>query len=171
MAGITLRPMRADDVEDIVRISKATGFFYPEEVEMARELALEAAKDGDASGYHVHVATQGQKAAGYVCFGPTPLTRGTWDIYWIAVDPQQQRQGIGNRLMRLAEEKILAQKGRLVLVETSSRELYEPTREFYKRLGYQEVSYIPDFYDVGDGRVTFSKKLSEGGGNKTRLDN
>ncbi|MSQ22612.1 MAG: N-acetyltransferase [Dehalococcoidia bacterium] len=163
MAGIMLRPMRADDVEEIARISKATGFFYPEEVEMARELALEAAAAGDASGYHVHVATQDQKAAGYVCFGPTPLTRGTWDIYWIAVDPQQQRQGIGNRLMSLAEEEIRSRAGRLVLVETSSRELYEPTREFYKRLGYQEVSYIPDFYDVGDSRVTFAKNLSEGG--------
>lgn len=163
MAGITLRRMRADDVEEIVRISKATGFFYPEEVEVARELALEAAEEGEASGYHVHVATQGQKAAGYVCFGPTPLTRGTWDIYWIAVDPQQQRQGIGNRLMSLAEEEIRSREGRLVLVETSSRELYEPTRGFYRRMGYQEVSYIPDFYDKGDGRVTFAKILAQGG--------
>ena len=164
MAGITLRRMRTDDVEEMVRITRATGFFYPEEVEVAREVLLEAAEKGQTSGYHVHVATQGQKAAGYVCFGPTPLTRGTWDIYWIAVDPQQQRQGIGNRLMSLAEEEIRSRQGRLVLLETSSRELYEPTREFYKRLGYQEVSYIPDFYDIGDGRVTFAKVLSQGGG-------
>lgn len=169
MAGIMLRPMRADDVEEMVRITRATGFFYPEEVEMAREVLLEAAENGEASGYHVHVATRGQQAAGYVCFGPTPLTRGTWDIYWIAVDPQQQRQGIGNRLMSLAEEEIRSQEGRLVLAETSSRELYEPTRTFYRCLGYQQVSFIPDFYDEGDGRVTFAKVLSQGGGNKMRV--
>lgn len=163
--GIGLRPMRTDDVEEMVRITSATGFFYPEEVEVAREVLLEAAENGESSGYHAHVATRGQKAAGYVCFGPTPLTRGTWDIYWIAVDPQQQRQGIGNRLMGLAEEQIRSHEGRLVLAETSSRELYEPTRGFYRRMGYQEVSYIPDFYDVGDGRVTFAKVLTQGGGN------
>ncbi|MDO8750097.1 MAG: N-acetyltransferase [Dehalococcoidia bacterium] len=168
MAGITLRPMRADDVEEIVRISKATGFFNPQEVEVAGELALEAAEKGDASGYHFRVAIRSQQVAGYVCFGPTPLTKGTWDLYWIAVDPQQQRLGIGNRLMSLAEEEIRLQQGRLVLVETSSRALYEPTREFYKRLGYQEVSYIPDFYDKGDGRVTFAKVLPQGGANKMR---
>ncbi|MEK7778384.1 MAG: GNAT family N-acetyltransferase [Chloroflexota bacterium] len=171
MAGITLRPMRDDDVEEIVRISKATGFFNPEEVEMARELALEAVERGDASGYHFRVATRGQHVAGYVCFGPTPLTRGTWDLYWIAVDPQQQRQGIGDRLMSLAEDEIIARNGRLVLVETSSREQYEPTRTFYRCLGYQEVSFIPDFYDVGDSRVVFAKNLSQGGVNKARLDN
>ncbi|MFH1141573.1 MAG: GNAT family N-acetyltransferase [Chloroflexota bacterium] len=160
--------MRTDDVEEMVRITRATGFFYPEEVDVAREVLLEAAESGETSGYHVHVATQGQKAAGYVCFGPTPLTRGTWDIYWIAVDPPQQRQGIGNRLMSLAEEEIRSHAGRLILVETSSRALYDPTRGFYSRLGYQEVSYIPDFYDVGDGRVTFAKVLSQGGGNTMR---
>ena len=169
MTGISLRPMRTEDVEEMIRITRATGFFYPEEVEVAREVLLEAAEKGEESGYQVHVAVQGQKAAGYVCFGPTPLTKGTWDIYWIAVDPQQQRLGIGNRLMSLAEEKIRSQKGRLVLVETSSRELYEPTREFYRRMGYQEVSNIPDFYDVGDGRVTFAKDLSQGGGHAMRL--
>ena len=161
--------MRTEDVEEMVRITRATGFFYPEEVEVAREVLLEAAENGDTSGYYVHVATQGQKVAGYVCFGPTPLTRGTWDVYWIAVDPQQQRQGIGNNLMSLAEDEIRSHDGRLVLVETSSRELYEPTRGFHKRLGYQEVSFIPDFYDVGDGRVTFAKVLSQGGGNKMKV--
>ncbi len=168
MTGISLRPMRTNDVEEMVRITSATGFFYPQEVEVAREVLLEAAEDGEASGYHVQVAVLDERAVGYVCFGPTPLTKGTWDIYWIAVDPQQQGQGIGNRLMSLAEEEIRSKDGRLVLVETSSRDLYVPTRGFYKRMGYQEVSYIPDFYDIGDGRVTFAKVLSQGGGQTMR---
>ena len=164
MTNVELRPMRPEEVEELVRITRDTGFFYPEEVEVAREVLLEAAQNGEASGYRVHVAALGQQALGYVCFGPTPLTRGTWDVYWIAVAPQRQRQGVGVRLMRLAEEEILLQGGRLVLVETSSRSLYEPTRRFYRDLGYREVSCIPDFYDVGDGRVTLAKVLPQGGG-------
>ena len=164
MTDVALRPMRPEEVEELVRITRDTGFFHPEEVEVARDVLSEAAQNGDASGYRVRVAALRQQLLGYVCFGPTPLTHGTWDVYWIAVDHQRQRQGIGVRLMHLAEEEISLQRGRLVLVETSSRDMYEPTRRFYLALGYREVSCIPDFYDVGDGRVTLAKVLPQGGG-------
>ncbi len=163
MASATLRPMQPDDLEELVRITAATGFFRPEEVVVAREVLAECASKGEASGYQTWVAANGLRALGYVCFGQTPLTRGTWDIYWIAVDPSQQRQGIGQLLMRHAEEEIGRQGGRLVLVETSAQEMYKPTLSFYSALNYQEVSCIPDFYDLGDAKVTFAKSLVPGG--------
>jgi ribosomal protein S18 acetylase RimI-like enzyme len=156
--------MQPDDLEELVRITAATGFFRPEEVVVTREVLTECASKGEASGYQTWVATNGQRTLGYVCFGQTPLTRGTWDIYWIAVDPSQQRQGIGQLLMRHAEEEIGRQGGRLVLVETSAQEMYKPTLSFYSALKYQEVSCIPDFYDLGDAKVTFAKSLTQGGG-------
>lgn len=163
MADVTLRPLQSEDVPGLVRITRDTGFFRPEEVAVAQELLTESILKGEACGYQVYVADEGRRAVGYVCFGLTPLTRGTWDVYWIAVDPQCQSRGIGSRLMRLAEEEIRAKGGRLILLETSSQELYEPTRRFYRSLEYREVSRIPDFYDVGDARVTLAKTLSQGG--------
>lgn len=156
-----LRPMQPNDRDCLVSITNDTGFFRQEEVEVAREVLTEAAEKGEASGYRVQVAADGERPLGYVCFGPTPLTRGTWDIYWIAVDPQLQHQGLGSKLMRQAESEICRCSGRLVLAETSSQELYEPTREFYLSRGYREVSRISDFYDVGDDKVTFGKELTE----------
>jgi len=155
--------MQPDEVEELVRITAATGFFRPEEVVVTREVLTECASKGEASGYQTWVAANGLRTLGYVCFGQTPLTRGTWDIYWIAVDPSQQRQGTGQLLMRHAEEEIGRQGGRLVLVETSAQEMYKPTLSFYSALKYQEVSCIPDFYDLGDAKVTFAKTLSPGG--------
>jgi ribosomal protein S18 acetylase RimI-like enzyme len=58
------------------------------------------------------------------------------------------------------ERKVLEHSGRLLAVETSSKESYERTIAFYRRLGYEEVSRIRDFYDVGDDRLIFVKKLS-----------
>ena len=158
-----LRPMQPSDRDCLVTITNATGFFRQEEVEVAREVLTEAARKGEASGYRVRVAADGDRPLGYVCFGPTPLTRSTWDIYWIAVDPQLQHQGLGSKLMRLAESEICLCSGRLVLAETSSQELYEPTREFYISRGYREISRISDFYDVGDDKVTFAKVLADVG--------
>ncbi len=160
---VRLRRMAPDDLPELVHITEDTGFFRPEEVAVAREVLTEAALQGAGSGYQVYVAADDQRRLGYVCFGPTPLTKGTWDLYWIAVAPQRQGLGIGKRLMGRAEEEVQLNGGRQIVVETSSQELYEPTRRFYCSLGYQEVSRIPDFYDSGDAKVTFAKVLSRGG--------
>jgi len=126
-------------------------------VAVAEEVLSDAARLGEKSGYQVYVACRGDRLLGYVCFGPTPLTKGTWDMYWLAVAPSYQRRGIGRRLMLLAEQLIFEQGGRLIVLETSSQELYEPTRRFHKSLGYRELGCILDFYDVGDSKIIFGK--------------
>ena len=98
---------------------------------------------------------------GYVCFGPTPMTDGTYDLYWIAVDPKQQRLGLGRQLMDFVEANLREQNGRLLMIETSSQPKYEPTRRFYLQRNYAEIARIPDFYSVGDDRVIYCKKLRE----------
>ena len=57
-------------------------------------------------------------------------------------------------------EKVLGNRGRLLVVETSAKASYARTVEFYRRLGYEETSRISDFYDVGDDRLIFVKRLS-----------
>ncbi|MGH2543372.1 MAG: GNAT family N-acetyltransferase, partial [Ardenticatenaceae bacterium] len=160
--GTRLRVMRPEDVKELVEITRATGFFRPDEVEVAREVLAEAASEGDCSGYFARVACEQERLLGYVCFGPTPMARGTWDIYWLAVRPDCQGRGIGTRLMRQAEDEIRLGRGRLALVETSSQELYAPTRRFYAKLGYEEVSRIRDYYEVGDDMLTLSKSFAGG---------
>jgi ribosomal protein S18 acetylase RimI-like enzyme len=151
--------MHPEDVAGLVQIVRDTGFFRLDEVAAAQEVLEDCVTKGESSGYYVHVAEESEKLLGWVCFGPTPLTLGTWDLYWIAVAPDHQGRGIGTRLMCLAEEEICRQGGRLVLVETSSQELYTPTRRFYDSLGYREVSRILDFYDLGDAKVTYAKVM------------
>jgi D-alanine-D-alanine ligase len=156
---VSYRPMQAADLPELVSITAETGYFRSDEVAVAEEV-LNAAAAGSAD-YQVYVAASADRSVGYVCFGPTPLTNGTWDMYWLAVGPAYQRRGIGRRLMLLAEEQIRRQKGRLIVLETSSQELYESTRRFHRSLGYREQCRIPDFYDVGDDQVVFTKLVGE----------
>ncbi len=160
---IEIRRLRHADVEKLAALTDSTGFFYPEEITVAKELLTESATKGEGSGYFVYVAESGDNLVGYVCFGQSPLTRGTWDIYWIATDPDHQGAGIGTRLLRKAEHEISRKGGRLIVVETSSRELYRPTRSFYLSRGYREMAIIPDFYDVGDGKVIYGKAMAKRG--------
>ncbi|MBI3037439.1 GNAT family N-acetyltransferase [bacterium] len=75
------------------------------------------------------------------------------------MDPSLQREGTGKILMEWVESQVLAQKGRIIVVETSGRDLYKPTRSFYLKIGYHEEARIRDFYRPGDDRVIFTKIL------------
>ncbi len=96
---------------------------------------------------------------GYVCYGPTPMTDGTYDLYWIASDPAVRGQGVGASLISGMEGDLRRQKARLIRVETSATEAYGPTRGFYASMKYNEEARIRDFYKVGDDLIMLTKRL------------
>jgi ribosomal protein S18 acetylase RimI-like enzyme len=98
---------------------------------------------------------------GYACFGPHPLTQGTYDLYWIVVDPVAQGHGIGHALLAGVEAEVLARGGRLLLVETSSTSAYASARRLYETSGYRCEAIIHDFYAPGDNLLVFSKDLGQ----------
>lgn len=156
---VSIRSMTREDRTYVVNILHATSEFTPTEVRVALELIDLYLEHGISSDYHILVAEMENSPSGYICFGPTPLTEGTWDIYWMAVDPGKQRQGIGRRLLNDTEVCISNIQGRLILIETSSKPEYEKTRKFYESCGYEIIARIPDFYTPGDDKIVFEKRL------------
>jgi len=184
LSTIAIRWCRPEDRQIVLSFLAETGFFRPDEIDIARELIDSALAEGPKGHYQSFVACVeqgpdcGLKKAGnanpqseirnpkslpvgWVCWGPTPCTLGTFDIYWIGVAPAWQGRGIGRALTNFAEQGIAERGGRLFVVETSSREAYTPTRRFYETLGYREAGRIPDFYGPGDDRVIFIKSAKE----------
>jgi ribosomal protein S18 acetylase RimI-like enzyme len=98
---------------------------------------------------------------GYACFGPHSLTQGTYDLYWIVVDPTAQGRGIGHALLARVEAEVQARGGRLLLVETSGTPAYTAARRFYESSGYRCEATIHDFYAPGDSLWIFSKDLGQ----------
>ena len=156
---IDIRSMRGADRPRITQILRDTPEFKPHEVVVAEELIDSYLDDPSGSGYHVLVADADAAVEGYICSGPTPLTEGTWDVYWVAVSRQKQDQGIGSALMKSAEEDMLKAEGRLSIIETSSTPAYEKTRSFHLSQGYETVARIPDFYAIGDDKLILRKRL------------
>ena len=156
-----IRAMRRADKRRLMDILRRTPQFKPGEVLVAEEVIDSCLKDGRHSGYNTLVAEDENGPAGYICYGPTPLTEDTWDVYWEAVAPERQGRGIGGALMEAAEKEIRRARGRLILIETSSTPSYEKTRRFYENHGYEIISHIPDFYTPGDDRLILRKKLGQ----------
>lgn len=157
---MAIRGVTAADQPRIHAILIATGAFTPEEVSVADELVAEAVHQPEKGDYLVHVLEEDGEVHGYVCHGATPLTDGTHDLYWIAVDPSRHGRKYGQRLLAFVEAQLRAQGGRLLLIETSSKDSYGATQAFYLRCGYRELARIPAFYRPGDDKLVYGKYLS-----------
>ena len=154
-----LRHLSASDRGRIEEISRAVGLFRPDEIPVALEVFDEAVRAGPrAEPYAALGAEVEGRLAGWICWGPTPCTLGTYDLYWMAVDPALQGAGIGTALL-LEMEHRLAGLARLIIVETAGRADYASTRGFYEAKGYRPTARIPDFYGPGDDQVVFVKAV------------
>jgi len=154
-----IRLFTKKDKPVVMRILRSMPEFTPAEVTVAEEVIDSYLADATRSGYYILVAEVDSAVAGYICYGPAPLTEGTWDIYWIVVTPEKQGQGIGSALLQSAEGKIKEAQGRLVIIETSSTPEYEKTRRFHLGHGYELIARLPDFYTPGDDKLLLQKRL------------
>jgi ribosomal protein S18 acetylase RimI-like enzyme len=157
----SIRQLTSADRPAVDRILRDVGNFSAAEIECALELVDIYLNQPRQPDYRLHVAeVAAEGVCGYACWGPTPLTLGTYDFYWLATHPRMQGRGVGKALMRYVEDRVRTEKGRLLILETSSKESYGKTVEFYHRLGYEEATRIRDFYDIGDDKLIFIKRLS-----------
>jgi len=150
---------KEEDGPQLLEILKKTEVFNLAEIECVEELWKEYLAKGKASGYEFLVYRENGRVVGFICFGPRPLTCGTFDLYWIAVSSEARRRGIGKLLVAKMEEEVKAMGGRLILVETSGTPYYAPARKFYEACGYRLQAKIPDFYSPGDDLLIYAKRL------------
>ena len=153
-----IRPTTTDDAAAIVDLAVSSGLFPPDgTVELAAVLA--ACLAGENGPDHVWLTDDdgGPAAAAYVA--PERMTDGTWNLYFLAVRPDRQRQGRGAALVRHVERTLAARGARLLLVETSGLASFERTRAFYRACGYDEEARLRDFYAAGEDKVVFRKAL------------
>jgi ribosomal protein S18 acetylase RimI-like enzyme len=168
-----IRPLQPADRLAVERILESTRNFTPSEIATALELVDAWLTTGAASGYHCLVvdtsdtsdtsdtnsAASHPDVRGYACYGPTPLTDGTFDLYWIAVERASHGTGFGRTLLQAVERDARGAHGRLLLIETSSQESYGATIRFYERNAYTLAARIPNFYRTGDDKLVFAKNL------------
>jgi ribosomal protein S18 acetylase RimI-like enzyme len=149
----------SDDAHKIREIVNSTGFFYSHEVEVAVELLEERLKTGIESGYYFVFADVDGKTAGYSCFGPIACTKSSYDLFWIATHNEYRRKGIGKKILEETYKYAREIGCTALYAETSARDQYAPTREFYDNNGFSKEALLKDFYDIGDDKLIYVKKL------------
>lgn len=160
------RHIRATCLEDrpvIQSMLERSGFFREDEVLIALEVLDDALGRDPAAGYASYVVEEENAVLGWISFGPTPCTIGTFDIYWMVVEPSRKAAGLGSALLDYAEGQMRANYGRLSIIETSGNAQYHATRQFYLKRGYREAALLPDFYAPGDDKVIYIKAIDQTG--------
>lgn len=152
-------PAGEPDRSPIEEILIRTGIFKESEIKVALEVIDVYLHRADQEDYQVYKATWRGRIAGFVCFGPNTMTEATFELYWIAIDPALQGKGLGTLLLQKAEREASRQGGGMMVVETSSRDDYRKTRNFYQRMDYREEARVGGFYSPGDDKIIFVKAL------------
>ena len=156
-----IRPLVKKDRARLLSMLIKTRSFTSPEIDVAMELIDLVLKDRIQKDYTIHCIVDDQdQAIGYICYGPTPMTQGTFDLYWIAVDSDFQKHGVGSKLLVFLEEAVRTRGGRIILADTSTIPHYEKTQKFYLKNGFIEAARILDYYHPGNDRITFYKRLT-----------
>jgi GNAT superfamily N-acetyltransferase len=154
-----IRPIVPTDRDALVDMVSAS--FRPDEGVVALELIDDAIAGSDD--YWILVAADVPGPAhgmgGYICYGPTPMTASTYDLYWIVTHPQARGRGVAGALIQAMEAELGRRRATGVRVETSETESYGAARRLYARHEYPQVAHLVDFYRSGDGLIIYYKRL------------
>jgi GNAT superfamily N-acetyltransferase len=155
-----IRSIEAADREAIRALVAGTGAFKPHEVDVAMELVEIALTQEGQDDYHPYVlAEEDGTVVAYACFGKNPMTKATFDLYWIATRADRMGKGYGRAILTFVEEEVRRRGGKLLVIETSSQESYGTQRLFYEKTGCVLAAQLPDYYDEGDDKLIYLKRI------------
>jgi ribosomal protein S18 acetylase RimI-like enzyme len=147
------------DKEGFDEVLSSSGFFYDFEIVEARDFLKYNLDDGEESGIQFIMAEKDDKLVGFISFGFDFCTKSTYLLYWMAVHNDFRGAKIGSALLEKFEAWVVKRGGKKIVLETAGRELYKPTRCFYEKHGYTEQGIVPDYYGIGDARITYVKDV------------
>ncbi|MBM4170178.1 MAG: GNAT family N-acetyltransferase [Ignavibacteria bacterium] len=157
-----IRPLSGEDIPALRRLLDATRVFSSEEVDVAIGMMEEVVGAEEHEDYAMFsFVDDAGTVRGYYCIGPVSFSRTTFDLYWIATDPELHGKGIGRSLIEHCERYVRSNSGIKIVAETSSRPAYDGTRRFYERCGFVEEARIRDYYRTGDDLVVYTKTIEE----------
>lgn len=154
-----IRPFVSEDAPRILEIAASTGVFKPREMVDLENRLGEFASGQQAEDEYFVVWEQDDLVLGFVDFGVESFCEDLWFLWWIAVSKQSQGLGVGKSLSQYVESMAADRGARMVILETSSLPIYEPTRSFYVKQAYKAVATVPDFYSDGDDKIIYEKRL------------
>lgn len=154
-----IRTVTTEDTDPLIRLTDEVGLFSSDELEELRQILVESlARTGNQQSLWITDDDNGLVGVAYC--EPERMTEGTWNLLLIAVHPNHQKQGRGEKLIHYVEQSLTARGARILLVETLGTPDFDYVREFYRKQGFEEEARIREFYAEGMDKIVFRKVLA-----------
>ncbi len=151
-----IRLIKKSDIPELKNILETIDLFPSELLDDMISDYLNQPESGDIW----FTETESNKPISIAYCAPEKLTAGTYNLYAIGVRNDIQSAGTGSRMMSFIENHLQELGKRILIIDTSGTENYRSTREFYEKLGYTKEAVIRDFWEDGDDKVIYWKRLS-----------
>ena len=152
---LSIRPATEPYLAAIADIAETSGLFPGDMLPDMIALFL----GQEALGHIWLVACQSDEILAFVYCEPERMTVSTSNILALATRKTHRSAGIGSQLVRELEDLCRVRGDRILLVETAGLPEFDRTRAFYTREEYKRIATLPDFYDSGEDKVVFMKRL------------
>ncbi|KAJ0401428.1 hypothetical protein P43SY_000996 [Pythium insidiosum] len=157
----TIREAEADDVPAIAAVVKSTGILPTEVVEpLFARYVEEKAAQVEARPICLVLVDDSNAPLAVAYFAYESPTNMTWNLLLLAVHKAHHGRGLGKQILSAVEYVLKTEAAaRMLIIETSSTREFDGTRAFYEKRGYTEAARIADFYDDGNAKVVYQKRL------------
>ena len=150
-----IRPITNTDIDGLKNVLDSCGLFPSEYLD---EMIADYFNNLDTQDiWFTYIDNNSPVAIGYCV--PEKLTNGTYNLLAIGVSENSQKKGIANEVMKYIEQELKSRDGRILIVETSSDDAQTGARKLYKKIGYTQEAIIRDFWNDGEDKIVFWKKL------------
>ena len=151
-----IRNTTESDFDALIALAQSSGLFEAEQTDVLASMLRSPHQDDvwftdEESGVPIGVAY----------LAPEKMTDGTWNLYWIAVAPEHQRNGRGKKILEHVQNWLIEKQQRILLIETAGIAEFDYVRKFYADNGFESEARIRDFYEAGVDKVVFRKSLAE----------
>lgn len=150
-----VRTVVLSDIEGLKTVVESCELFPSEQLDEMMEEYFRNAQTPDI--WFTCIDQNKPIAIGYCV--PEKLTQGTYNLLAIGVALTFQRMGIATEMMQYWEQLLKQKNARILIVETSGDPAQMAARNFYKKIGYIQEATIKDFWNDGEDKIIFLKKL------------
>jgi ribosomal protein S18 acetylase RimI-like enzyme len=150
-----IRPVLKSDIDGLKSVLDSCGLFPSEYLD---EMIADYFNNADTQDiWFTYIDNNLPVAIGYCV--PEKLTSGTYNLLAIGVSKSSQRKGVAVEMMNYIEQLLRQKDGRILIVETSSDDAQIGARKLYEKIGYVQEAVIRDFWNDGEDKIVFWKKL------------
>lgn len=154
-----IRPTTLNDQNALIELATASRLFESAQTDELAQMLAEYHQEIPRSREMWLTDEVGDSLVSVAYFAPERMAVGTWNLYLIAVHPNNQRQGRGKAMLGHVVNLLASQGERLLLVETAGTDDFEYVRSFYWSNGFTEEARIREFYDKGVDKIVYRKQL------------